>query len=490
MEDLSKQSTVGRDSDLIIDLTEFDGPKLQAPSFPGIALPSSREKGGNLLTKTMLDEIAEPEVAPIHPKVKVARQTRTRRREFISLILALILFFVIGSVVFLASQASKSQLSVIASSGEQVVLNFQGTATVNSIAVHAGEYVRKGQILATQDAAVANAKIKADLANIVADKSAIATAQQQISKPTAAEQATISADNSAIAELQSELADTISSENQMIVTAQQQYNSLVQLEQNDASTYSNICPNGLSSQSTANGANTCSNLYDQIDSDARAASAAAADANSVEANAVIARDQVQSRLNQAINQLSQDQAQITTTESSTTALAQLNSKLNADQNLLNQDQQGLAQANLIAPISGIVEEVNGNVGEVAGPNGTTNFQQGSVATDQISSQSLFQSIGKTQTPTATSSVPLIVIDSRESWNVKLIVPQNQLGKYPPGKKVVTTFQVPDKTTFIGTVADMSPIPVDENGLSYFQITVNEKGPMPKGLYQGLVGTLS
>ncbi|MDA8196619.1 MAG: hypothetical protein M0019_05330 [Actinomycetota bacterium] len=419
------------------------------------------------------------------------RSNRVRRREYISLLFAILLIVVVGYIIFRATQASRQQVSVMASSGEQVVLNFPNTATISSISVRPGEYVSTGQLLATQDSSSASTKISADQANIASDQSSIETLKQQLGQPTAAQSAKVNSDKATISALQSQLNDTIASENQIITTAQNDYNSLLQVEQNDLSSYSTICPNGLTSLSNQMSANTCSNLYDQIDSDKRALSAAAGAVNSAEANAVIARDQVQNNLNQANNQLAQDEAQITTSESATASLQQLNQKLAADQNTLNQDLQLVGQTELKSPLSGVVEEINGNIGELAGPSGTANSTQSGISTPSANAQlSLFQSLSRGQSTSNASSVPLIVIDDRASWNVKLLVPQSQLGQYSPGKIIKTAFRVPTKRTFSGIVSSASPIQVSENGTSYFLITVDEDGAMPQGLYQGQIGSLS
>jgi multidrug resistance efflux pump len=472
-----------------LEQSQFIGEKLHGTVLT--ATPTKDASGSEVAQKASNHPIPFSEEYFLQPKSIDGPRSKDKKREYISLLLAVALFVLIGLVIVRATQASQSQVKVAASSGEQVILNFQNTATVSSIAVHTGQFVKKGQLLATQDAAITDAKVKADQANISFDQSAIAAEQRQNSQPTTAQLTNINSDNANIAELQIELNDTISSENQIITTAANEYNSLLQVEQSDQSNYLNICPAGLATQNNQLGSNTCSNLYDQIDSDKRALTAAAGDVNSAEANAVLARDQVQSRLNQANNQLSQDQAQISTTEATSTTIEQLDAKLTADQNILNQDLQGLGQTVLKAPISGVIEEINGNVGQLAGPNGTANFQQSGATAAENAAQPLFQSVGRVQGAASNNpSLPLIVIDSRSSWEVKLLVPQSKLGQFPPGKIVKTSFQIPNKRTFNGVIAETSPIQVDENGISYFQITVNEKGSMPSGLYQGLLGSLN
>ena len=502
MDDLSEKDVNG-DAEEVIDLTIFDevtpefrehseNPNLDKTNSLGMSLAREQAK---VATRPQVINFP-PHVTPsleeefyLQKKPFSNKRADDKRREYISLLMAVLLIAMIGYVVYRATQASQSQVTVSASSGEQVVLNFQSTAVISSISVRPGQYVTKGQLLATQDASSVSAKVSADKANIESDQSALAALQQQVSQPSAVQLATINNDKATIAQLQGELNDTISSENQIITTAANEYNSLLQVEQNDESSYSNICPNGLATQNNQAGSNTCSSLYDQIDSDKRALSAAAGDVNTAEANAVVARDQVQSRLNQATNQLAQDQAQITTSESSTNSIDQLNSKITADKNALSQDLQLVGQTDLRAPISGVIEEINGYVGELAGPSGTANSSQSGVATSANNAQSLFQSVDKGQTVANSPAVPLIIIDDRSSWNVRLLVPQNRLGEYSPGKTIKTVFQVPFKKTFNGVVSSASPVQVIENGSSFFQVTLNESGPMPIGLYQGQIGTL-
>ena len=499
-----KESRNDDADNIVIDLRSLDNEPSDRPEKIDDSLLSSEILRGNVSTSTATIDLIGSKVAYktsnhstqfneeyfLQPKHIDRPRSKDKKREYLSLLLAAGLFVLVGLIIVQATQASQSQVKVVASAGAQTILNFQNTATVSSIGVHAGQLVNKGQLLATQDAAIVDAKVKADQNNISSDQRAIAAAKQQNGQPTIAQAASINSDNANIAQLQIELNDTISSENQIITTASNEYNSLLQVEQSDESSYSNICPAGLASQNNQLGSNTCSNLYDQIDSDKRALAAAASDVNSAEANAVLARDQVQSRLNQANNQLSQDLAQIATNEASNTTIEQLDAKLTSDQNILNQDLQGLDQTNLRAPISGVVEEINGNIGQLAGPNGTANFQQSGTTAAENTAQPLFQSISKVQGTSSNPSLPLIVIDSRSSWVVKLLVPQSRLGQFPPGKIVKTSFQIPNRRTFTGTIAETSPIQVDENGISYFQITINEKGPMPPGLYQGLLGSLS
>lgn len=503
MEEL-KKSKNDNVEDIVIDLRDLDNassnhPKrLEQSQFTGgklygalsTATPTMDDSGSAIAQITSNRPTPFSEEYFLQPKSIDRPRPKDKKREYLSLLLTLALFVLIGLVIVRATQASQSEIKVVASSGEQVILNFQNTATVSTMAVHSGQFVNKGQLLATQDAAITDAKVKADRANISSDQNAIAAAQRQNSQPTTAQLTSINSDSANIAQLKIELNDTVSSENQIITTAATEYNSLLQVEQSDELSYSNICPAGLASPNNQLGANTCSNLYDQIDSDKRALTAAAGDVNSAEANAVLARDQVQSRLNQANNQLAQDQADIATTEASTTTIEQLDAKLTADQNILNQDLQGLDQTNLRSPISGVIEEINGNIGQLAGPNGTANFQQSSATAAENTAQPLFQSVSKVQGASSNPSLPLIVIDSRSSWEVKLLVPQSKLGQFPPGKLVKTSFQIPTKRTFAGVIAETSPIQVDENGISYFQITVNEKGSMPSGLYQGLLGSLN
>jgi multidrug efflux pump subunit AcrA (membrane-fusion protein) len=136
------------------------------------------------------------------------RRLNSRQQALALLVLAAFLGGTAVYVAIFAGHNGRSLPGVVLSNGV-VDLNFASTGQVANIAVHVGQQVKAGQVLATESAAAALAVVAADQATVAADKATLAQISSQAAPGAAAlagAQAKLASDQARLVVEQAQLA--------------------------------------------------------------------------------------------------------------------------------------------------------------------------------------------------------------------------------------------------------------------------------------------
>lgn len=374
-----------------------------------------------------------------------------------------------------------------------VQLDFTQTGRVATLLVRPGESVKKGQALATEDTSAATAAVHDAQATLTADEEALAAlrspsvggaTQENISLQVQQAQSTLSS-----AEQQAH--DASAQATAQIGRAQQAVTDAQNLLQQDSLAYEQACPDGTTpppgvSQALAGDSNpatqgqislyeNCLSLNSQVVKDNAALSDAQANLQYTTASAHQLNDSAAAAVTAAQAQLALNQTLlgVDSQPAATSQIAQAQATVAEAKAQLDQEQANLRSLTLFAPTDGVIASIGGAVGDLDGNTGVHTYAGPSPATPGNSPTfSLFPS-----SPSATSTgnsqndnQPLITITGGQVLAVAQ-VGESEASKLKPGGAAHVTINVLAKT-LSGTVEQVVPIPIRQNGTVSYQVRIS------------------
>ena len=322
-------------------------------------------------------------------------------------------------------------------------LDFAADGTVLSLSVQPGAHVTKGEVLATQDAGVAQANLSAAQAAVSADEAVVAAdlSPQAGASEQAADQLSVTQANAAVSAAQSALGlqqnsaqHSISTQTTVVGAAQNAYNT-------DSAHYASECggtsssatpaanassdasptPAGSAGAATGSGSTTqqqfCQNLQSTVNRDYTALSSAQAQLADLQSSTQVQAQRDQSNLTQSQAVLTAAQTRQSAAGSPLTpaVVAQAKAALATAQAQVAADQQAVQNTKIVAPAAGIVADTAGAVGDVVGPNGVHGYQgpaeQSGTQSNQQPGFELFVPQGSNSGSTSSQSsyMPLVTL---------------------------------------------------------------------------------
>ncbi|ACU53431.1 hypothetical protein Afer_0463 [Acidimicrobium ferrooxidans DSM 10331] len=456
-------------SEAVIDLRE-------APSAPPVSTPAASPPAMEL---------------PV-----VAAPVRPSRRGWLVAIIVAVVIVVVGYVVVsgLAGSPLSSLSSEVVDPGE-VSLSFPAAGTISQLAVHPGERVASGQVLATEVVPGLSETRHADQAAIAADTSEVSALQAliaQMSSVTSANagvvaqaaQAEVAAARQALTSDESQLA-SVQAQGAATVAAAQ---SLLGADQAAAvAACSGVGP--TASPPTAAQV-ACADAQHRVAADELALAQAKASSQS-------AVDGVQSLIAADQRALSDAEAQASESDGvSSTQLAALKVSLVAaqaqlarDQGELNAAAQTAATQTLRAPIAGTVVSVDGAVGETVSASGVGDAVPSGSSVAVTPGFTLFPST-QTESSQPVASTPVVVIKGHAPTYLETLVPESVIGKVHLGDQVTFTPSSQGIGVVHGVVEQIFPRPVVAAGVVSYEVQSELSGRLPAGLLTGLTGNAS
>jgi multidrug efflux pump subunit AcrA (membrane-fusion protein) len=302
-------------------------------------------------------------------------------------------------------------------------LDFAADGTVLSLDVRPGSHVTKGEVLATQNAGVAQADLNAAQAAVAADQAVVAAdaAPQTGAGAEAAAQLSVTQANAAVSAAQSALGlqqnssqRTISAQTTLVGSAQNAYNTdsahyasectgTADTTSSSSAAVANASPadsaspaESANATSAASGAATrgpaqpgstgstgsvtheqfCQNLQSTVNHDYTALSSAQAQLAGLQSatQAQAQRDESNLSQSQAVLTAAQTRQSAASAPLTPAVIAQAKSALATAQAQVAADQQALQNTQIIAPASGTVADTAGAAGDVVGPDGVHGYQ--------------------------------------------------------------------------------------------------------------------
>ncbi len=419
-----------------------------------------------------------------------------------SVVLAAVLVVLLVLAVVEVVRVRAAELVATVEPAQQLDLNFSYSGTVTAIPVTQGQRVKSGQVLAVESVGPIAQKISANEATVAADEAALA-ALVTPSLPSAQASTLnlqVSQAQGAVQVSQSAFNNITNAGNQLV----SQYKNLVSSSQaalnNDQNLYQTSCPNGVqsppSTSTISSGQSTlyaaCLSLSETVANDQKQLSQAQAELSAAEAQVVSDQSQANSALQKANSELAlaQNGISVATEKGSNAEIAASKAQLANDQAQLAYDESILNGLTLRAPISSVVASVNGNVGGVVSSSGVSQYLYSNPAPAASGSSTGFTSVptGYANSSSSTKNA-IIVLDVVKSWYAEVDVPQSQLSSFRSTALVNLVFQGV-AGNFTGVVSTLEPTASQVNGQTLYEVRVNMKGAMPKGVLPGMTGSAS
>ncbi len=384
---------------------------------------------------------------------------------------------VLGAAVLLGVAVNDLLLSAplsaagVVQPAQSAELNMPATGTLTSVAVHAGEVVRAGQVLASQDTTALDAKLATDQADLTTDQAALTQAQAGSADQQAQQLQTLK-NQLTDAQLQQsaaqqKLAQTTATGDASVSSAQAQIRIEQSLLASDQQTYADNVPLCVSASPPA----TCASDQRQIEVDQgnlTAAQDALAQATADQQSSVAAAQAAVSEATAAVS-AAQSSLDAGSGPVSPQGIASLQSQVHQDEAAIVSDRQHLAQAVLTAPFDGVVEAVNGTVGEVATSSGVRQATPAaSLAPASTTGIQIFPQGPQTSTTPTPSSASLLTLDSLQDQMV-VQVPETQIGRIHVGQRARATLPAVAGSNLTVTVSEIERTPVVQSGETYFLV---------------------
>ncbi|MBB5895922.1 HlyD family secretion protein [Kutzneria kofuensis] len=343
-------------------------------------------------------------------------------------------------------------------------LDFTQTGRIQDVMVRAGEHVKKGQPLATQDQAVA----KATLADAKAVLSAAQAKLTALQSPALAESTKQNLDlqvakaNSQLAGAQKAAADAVATADAEVAQAQQAVTDAQSTYDADNRQLSTLCANGSDTDKTF-----CANLQAQVRKDASAIATANANLVHTKASTAQLRDTAANAVTSAQSTLAltRNQRAAAGEPASAADVSSAQSAVASAQSDVDQAQHALDQLTLTSPIDGVIANVGGVPGELDGTTGVHGFAgPQSMQPAQAPAFSLFPPAAgadSTANPGTANQHPLITLVSSESDAVAQVAEAAMPGlkQGTPARVTVNAL----RRTVDGTVDQVIPMPIDQSG---------------------------
>jgi multidrug efflux pump subunit AcrA (membrane-fusion protein) len=396
-------------------------------------------------------------------------------------------------------------------------LDFAATGLVETLAVRPGDRVKAGQILATQDNAVAAANLAASQATVAADEAIIAEDQAPQTSATAAaqNQLDVSKAQTAVQSAQGAL-DLARTDGQNLVNGQQ---GVITDDQktlsDDTASYAQYCSPGATQSPPANPGpgssptptpststsppvsqvELCRNLASQVDRDSTELARAQADLQSAESANQAQQQQDDSNLTASQSVLASAQAVVASQGAALTpaVIAQAQSQLAQAKAQVAADQVTLRQTTITAPVDGIVAETAGSVGDIAGADGVHNYagpagQAGTEANQQSNIQ-LFSTNGS---PSGGSNqagaYSALVTMYSGGLNVTAQLPESTMAGVHVGQNATLAIAAAG-VSVPGRISEIVMVPATVAGSTYYDVTISMSTKSP-GVMAGMSVTVS
>lgn len=389
-------------------------------------------------------------------------------------------------------------------------LNFVRDGVITATNVKAGQQVKAGQVLATQDSTIdranltaAQAEVAADTAELADDQTLQANDQQQSHNQTELAKA-----QQAVANAQAAL--TVAQNNAQNSVAAQ--GTVVNGKQSvlaaDTARYNASCATPADSPAATTNPTTTAPPPDNASSAACAAAQAAitkdeADLSSAQAQLTAIQSQSRVEQQRAASQLAGSQATLQAAQNQVGAaprptppgtIAQLQSDLAAAKARVITDQQQVNQDSIVAPCDGVVADTAGAVGDVVGASGVHGYngpaaEAGTIDTQQGSGFQLFVQPtpaggGSTQSP---AYAPVITLYSGP-MAVTAQLPEQNMGATHVGQAATLSITAINQSV-PGTVSQVLLDPARVPGATYYDVVLGLNS-QPSGLYAGMTVTVT
>ena len=443
----------------------------------------------------------------------------TRMQASIAALLAAGTTVLAGAAAHGAASVSQTQYTGVVTATSVTPLNFRSSGYLENIAVHPGQLVTQGQVLATQNTVQARVGLSAAQVSLTNDQSI-----------EAADQAAVTADQSRVnGDLSPQVQSAQSQQDQLqvdkaqaqVAQAQQQaaasatvdqqnvdqVNAVVQSDQTkvstDTSTYSEQCqtsppPTYTQAQCDALKAQMASDQSTLTDQQGLAVSVQA-QANQTAAQDAGAVSQAQISLQMAQNLESVQSAPVSssTLADAEAAMARDQAQVERDKATIGRDQEAVQAAQLAldqlaitAPFNAIVLAVNGQVGSVADQSGVRRYGDSSATSAGQQSSGLFSLLPPTpqaagSTPSSNSEMPLIEIRAPNGWTVTSQVPETSLSQFKTGRGATIAIPSAGVTAVRGVVFAVDPLPVVSNGSTGYNVVVRVTSELPVSVLSGM-----
>lgn len=345
---------------------------------------------------------------------------------------------------------------------QQLNLDFSQTGRIQDVMVRAGEHVKKGQPLATQDQAVATATLTDAQAVLTAARAKLAALQS----PALTESAKQSLDlqvakaNAQLTGAQRASADAAAEANAQIAQAQQAVTEAQNADDADSKQLSALCGADNTTDKTY-----CMNLQSQVQKDASAVATANANLSHTKASTAQLRDTAASAVTSAQSTLAitQNQRAAAGEPASAADLSSAQSEVASAQSAVDQAQHALDQLTLASPIDGVIANVGGVPGELDGTTGVHGFAgpQSMQAADAPAFSLFPPAAGATQNPGAANQHPMITLVSSESDAIAQVA-ESAMPRLKPGTRARVTVNAV-RQTVDGSVDQVIPMPIDQSG---------------------------
>jgi multidrug efflux pump subunit AcrA (membrane-fusion protein) len=413
-------------------------------------------------------------------------------------------------LTYRAVAAQPSSFSGQVTPAHTYYLNFVRDGVIKSTNVRAGQQVKAGQLLASQDSTIdqanltaAQAEVSADTAELTDDQTPPANTQLQ-----SRNQANLAKAQQAVASAQASLTLAQNS-GQNSVNAQ---SAIVAGRQSvldaDTARYNGSClgstnapaaPATSTTTTPSNNGNSaaCTALQAQIVKDQADLASAQAQLASVQSQsrAEQQRDASQLAASQATLQATQNQAgSATTTPVPPGTIAQIQSDLAAAKARVVTDTQQLQQDSIVAPCDGVVADTAGAVGDVVGASGVHGYsgpaaESGTLNSQQNSGFQLFVQPtptggGATQSP---AYAPVITLYSGPMAVVAQL-PEENMGSTHVGESATLSIAAIGQSV-AGHVSQVMLDPARVPGATYYDVVI-DMNTEPSGLYAGMTVTVT
>jgi len=405
-------------------------------------------------------------------------------------------------------------------------LDFAADGTVLALDVKPGQHVTKGQVLAGQDADVAQAQLAAAQAAATADGAVVAADEdpQATQSAAAADALSVSQAQAAVAAAQNALTVQQGGAQSTAVAQGSAVTSAENTYQADDARYTADCssttvpaatsapptigaavaaapmksvPSAKSSPSaqattsasstTTNSATTevqqeeyCANLQSTVNRDATTLSSTEAELSDVQSSAQLQQERDSSDLTSSQDVLTAAQARQSAATAPVTpaVLDQAKAELATAQAQVATDQQALQDTKILAPADGVVAATAGAVGDVVGPDGVHGFQGPAEesGTQENSSGGFELFVPQTggsggSTTSQDAYMPLITLYT-SPYTVVAQVPETDMSSVRDGTSASLDI-TPLNLTVNGTVENTELDPVNgDSTTTYYDVTIS------------------
>ncbi|QUQ63543.1 HlyD family secretion protein [Kutzneria sp. CA-103260] len=345
---------------------------------------------------------------------------------------------------------------------QQLNLDFTQTGRIQDVMVRAGEHVKKGQPLATQDQAVAKATVT-DAQSVLAAAQAKLAALQSPALSESAKQnldLQVAKANTQLAGAQKASSDAVAEANTQVAQAQQAVTDAQSGYNADNQQLTALCRAGSTTDQTY-----CANLQAQVRKDASAIATANANLTHTKASTAQLRDTAASAVASAQSTLAitQNQRAAAGEPASPADVSSAQSEVASAQSAVDQAQHTLDQLTLNSPIDGVIANVGGVPGELDGTTGVHGFAgpQSMQAADAPAFSLFPPAAGATQNAGGADQHPLITLVSSESDAIAQVA-ETAMPKVKPGAPARVTVNAL-RQTVDGKVDEVIPMPIDQSG---------------------------